>query len=254
MKLAKSCENSLHSHSLALCESSHGAKTVSSAVGASSNYIRWIIDAFYPYFGDTILEVGIGSCDYYSYLPSHLRYVGCDSDGDLIQQASKRYPNLDFVLSDVVSDNFVQTLAGNNFDTILCVSVLGLIPKQEVALANMLSALDPGGHLLLLVPAFECLRTDLDHLSGQLHRYTKKSLSNLFLGLEGEIVKMQYFNCIGALGTLANRTVSHHSLESQRFTLQMKLFDKFLLPISKLLNPISSSFFGQSIIFVVRKF
>jgi 2-polyprenyl-3-methyl-5-hydroxy-6-metoxy-1,4-benzoquinol methylase len=146
----------------------------------------------------------------------------------------------------------VERLGPGSFDTILCVNVLEHVEDDGQALTNMSMLLCDGGHVLLFVPAFPALFTDLDRAGGHLRRYRKSGLRAL-AERAGEVVSLAYFNPIGGLGWWLNRFVRHPTLEANRVRRQVKLFDRYLLPASRALDHVTHPIFGQSVICVVRK-
>ncbi len=133
------------------------------------------------------------------------------------------------------------------------INVLEHIAEDGKAIENLIAALTPGGHLLLNIPAFNFLYNDLDRLAGHIRRYNKRSLEALLKGKRVEIVELYYFNPVGGIGWWANSFKKHHSLNSTAVNNQIKIFEKFILPISRFLTPITAKFFGQSIVCIARR-
>ncbi|MDR1266836.1 MAG: hypothetical protein LBJ70_00390 [Holosporales bacterium] len=67
------------------------------------------------------------------------------------------------------------------------------------------------------------------------------------------MIKMEYFNCIGGLGWYANKYARVASLDDAAVHAQIKIFDNVVLPLSKLLRPITRHIFGQFLVCVLRK-
>jgi SAM-dependent methyltransferase len=229
-----------------------GAATFGSAMEGAHAYNRWIVSAFRPYVGRELLEVGIGHGGFRALLATP-GYVGADIDAELVLHARTVVPNVDLVVADVAAAGFGEALGGRRFDTVLCVNVLEHVREQEAGLANMMAALDPGGHLLLFVPAFKALYNDLDRLAGHLRRYRSAEVRRLLVEAGAEVVMSEYFNPVGGIGWWANRFLSHETLESGSVTGQVRFFDRYVLPISGAINPVTRHFFGQSVIAVARK-
>ena len=225
-----------------------GAETYSSAVGEAVNYTRWVIDAFDGLVGRRILEIGIGHGGYVDHLPTPEAYLGVDIDALSVAQASAARPQYKYLQADVAAPEFSRRLDGQQFDTVLCLNVLEHIEDHRAALTNLLNALRPGGHLLLFVPAFEGLYSPLDRLAGHHRRYTRKALAELIPADLARIVRNEYFNPIGGIGWWANKFVAHKSLNASGVDSQVRLFDRYILPISRCLNPLTRSLFGQSIV------
>jgi hypothetical protein len=78
-------------------------------------------------------------------------------------------------------------------------------------------------------------------------------MERLIGACDAQIVKLCYFNPVGALGWSTNSLTSHRSLNSDAVNKQIELFDKYLVPISRSLDPLTRRFFGQSVTCVVRR-
>lgn len=229
-----------------------GADTYSAAIETADNYTRWILDGFRPWFGRRLLEVGLGHGGYRRFLPPGIDYVGVDLDPDSVAQARARHPGGAYVVGDVTDPALAGRLPPGAIDTVLCVNVLEHIERDADAVGNLLDLLAPGGHLLLLVPAFNTLYSDLDRMAGHLRRYTRADVPRLLAG-RGDLVTSRYFNAVGGLGWWVNRLARHASLNAPAVNGQIALFDRWVVPVARLVDPLVRPWFGQSLICVVRK-
>jgi hypothetical protein len=127
------------------------------------------------------------------------------------------------------------------------------VDEDRAALRNLAGMLAPGGHLLVFVPAFAALYNDLDRLAGHRRRYSKKQMAERIAGAGLAPLVLRYFNPVGGLGWLANRGLRHDSLDAASVNRQIVLFDRYVLPLSRLLDPLTRRWFGQSLIVVARK-
>jgi hypothetical protein len=117
----------------------------------------------------------------------------------------------------------------------------------------MIGILSPTGHILLFVPAFQFLYMELDRLAGHYRRYTVSNLNSLTEKCGGDIVKWSYFNFIGGIGWWVNKFMIHQSLNDHSVNKQIRFFNKVILPISKIIQPLTKKIFGQSLYVVIRK-
>lgn len=226
--------------------------TFSSSMGQAHNYRRWLADSFGPYLGRNLLEVGIGDGGFADLLPQGTRYTGLDIDPELVRLASRELPRHTFLEADVCDRSLTARLGAGAYDTVLCCNVLEHLEDDGLALGNMVDLLAVGGHLLLFVPALPALFNDLDRCAGHLRRYT---LADLPARLPDPVqpLKLHYFNPLGGIGWWLNRWLRHDSLEGAKVERQVLFFDRFVLPLSRLLTPVTRRFFGQSLICVARK-
>ncbi|MBA3857747.1 MAG: hypothetical protein C0507_12640 [Cyanobacteria bacterium PR.3.49] len=232
--------------------SKSGADTFSSAIKSAVNYHRWILDEFRPYIGGRILEVGLGHGNYRPLLPQDATYFGIDIDERCIEQAKASYPGDSFELWDISDSSKVQSFAKRKIDTVICINVLEHILPHKPAFRNLVETLEPGGHLLLFVPAFQALYTSLDELAGHHRRYHLADLREL-TPPNCKIIVNKYFNPIGGLGWWVNGFFKHKSLNDNAVNGQIEVFDKYVLPISRSIDPLVNKVFGQSLLAVVEK-
>jgi SAM-dependent methyltransferase len=230
-----------------------GSDTYSSGISDAKNYMGWIVDTFSPYLRGNIVEVGIGHGYYCSMLGRYGRYVGVDHDATSVAQAAKSFPDHEFRTCDILDRSQVKALFPEGADAIVSINVLEHIEEDGRAVANLVDALKPGGHLLLSVPALMLLYNDMDRLAGHYRRYTVPALRKLLDGTPTEITKLCYFNPIGGLGWWANSLKKYESLDEDGINGQIRLFDRYVVPISRALDPLSRSFFGQSVTCIAQR-
>jgi SAM-dependent methyltransferase len=229
------------------------APTFSGAVADARNYMAWIAATLRPYLGCNVLEVGIGHGSYYEYLGKLGRYQGVDIDPANVEGSRARYPGGDFSIVDVCSDEFRSRFAPGSVDTVVCCNVVEHIEDDNRAITNMANALAPGGHLLILVPALQQLYGDLDRLAGHHRRYDKPMMLRACSEAPIDILELRYFNPIGGLGWWANRFAKYRSLDADAVNAQVRIFERYILPVSRLLDPMTRGFFGQSLICIGRR-
>jgi SAM-dependent methyltransferase len=227
--------------------------SMSSEIGNANNYASWIVEVFRPHMGGRILEVGVGYGNYKALLPASKKHMFVDIDASAIDNAKSKYPDENFLHGNIAEPETVAKLQSEQFDTVICFNVLEHIEDDSQAIGNMLSILQPGGKLLLFVPAFPALYSEMDRFAGHFRRYTSSSLRQAVAVWSGDIVEMSYFNPIGGLGWWLNKFVSHKSLDDASVNRQIILFDKYVLPFSRILNRVTKSLFGQSLVCVIQK-
>ena len=230
-----------------------GLNTMTSSIEHADNYNRWMLQIFSPFIGNDLLEIGTGYGNFRKYLPLLNQYVSIDVDAEVIARAQEMDKNAVYLAVDMADTGTIEKLEKFNFDTILCVNVLEHIKNDEQAIDNMLSLLKSGGHLLLFVPAFPALYSSMDKLAGHYRRYVKKNIRKLMDRPDCHIDRLEYFNPIGGIGWWFNKLLHHDDIDSKGVNMQVKFFDYFLVPISKKVNLVTKSFFGQSLVCVVSK-
>lgn len=230
-----------------------GADTYSSAIADAQNYMDWVIGEFRPYLKGKIVEVGFGHGHYSDKLSTLGDYWGIDLDRDSVAQAKRAMPERNFAVCDILQREQLRSLFPDGVDAVFTINVLEHIEDDAAAIANLVDVLKPGGHLLISVPALMLLYNDLDRLAGHCRRYTTGGLRGLLSSQPVDLLRLSYFNPIGGLGWLANRLKRHNSLNDSAVNGQIALFDKYIVPVSRALDPLSRSFFGQSVTCIARR-
>ena len=229
-----------------------GAHAYSAAIEGADNYTRWILSGFRPYFGRSVLEVGLGHGGYRQFLPPTLAYIGLDIDPESVARARAHNPTDAYLVADATDPELRARLASREIDTVLCVNVLEHIERDQRAVESLLATLVPGGYLLLLVPAFPALYSDLDRMAGHVRRYTLADVPRLVRS-QGVVVRKHYFNAVGGFGWWVNKALRHSSLNSAAVNGQIRFFDRFVVPFARVVDHVTRRFFGQSMICVIRK-
>ncbi len=140
-----------------------------------------------------------------------------------------------------------RTLGGSRqFDTILYIDVLEHIGDDRAELSMAARHLAPGGTIIVLSPAFQSLYSEFDKAIGHVRRYTKETLAAAFPEslCERDIF---YADSVGALLSFANRVFLHSSLPTSR---QIRTWDKWIIPASRIVDPLIGRRFGRSIVAV----
>ena len=230
-----------------------GFATFSPAMEHATHYIAWVLSRFRPFLRGDILEVGLGHGSYQPYLSAYGTYLGVDIDHDAVRRAQARFPQAAFAQADVTAAPLSAQIDERQFDAILCFNVLEHIEDHAAAVRALLGVLRPGGHLLIGVPAGPALFNDLDRLAGHYRRYRRRDLLALVPSDVASLHRLEYFNPIGALGWWANTLISHRALDTPAVSHQVEFFDRYVLPLSRLLNPLTRRFFGQSLLCVAER-
>jgi SAM-dependent methyltransferase len=227
--------------------------TFSAAMLEAEDYNKWILNYYSLFIKNNLLEIGLGHGEFYKYLPRKItNYVGVDIDEKLVDHARSLNPQNQYFQADLSSINFSDSHK-NTFETVVCLNVLEHIENDTLALKNMIDTLTSSGHILLFVPAFQALYTDLDRLAGHYRRYKISDIKALCQRCDGHIVKWSYFNSIGGFGWWLNKFKKHDSLNDNNINWQIRFFNKVILPISKFFQPLTRKFFGQSLYVVIRR-
>ncbi len=139
------------------------------------------------------------------------------------------------------------------YDTILYIDVLEHIEDDRAEMARAAARLKPGGALIVLAPAHPFLYTPFDRAIGHFRRYTRDSLRATLLAIGPpalRVEKLVYLDAAGMLASAANRLLLQSAMPSER---QILTWDRLLVPVSRLIDPILAGRVGKSVLGVWRK-
>jgi SAM-dependent methyltransferase len=238
-------------------ERPEGMATMSPDMPKAKNYYNWIISKFLPYLGDNILDVGGGYGAHLEYiLPEYGRVTSIDLSETSVQFMRERfrnYPDFQAICIDFGQDEALTHLIESKFDTITCLNVLEHIEDDLTVLKDMYAILQAQtGVLLLQVPAHEWLYGTLDIQAGHYRRYSLAYLSDILTKAGFDIVDICYFNSFGALPWFINARVLKSKLEADGVNLQIRLFDRYLVPLLRNVESRIKLPFGQSLMAVAK--
>jgi SAM-dependent methyltransferase len=135
------------------------------------------------------------------------------------------------------------------FDSVLYVDVLEHIERDREELARAAEHVAPGGALVVLVPARPGLFSAFDRALGHFRRYTAESLRAVAPPALAE-AKMIYLDSVGCLASLANRFILK---ESRPGRWQVWTWDRLMVPVSRVVDPLLGHAVGKSLLGVWRR-
>lgn len=216
----------------------------------ATNWKRYFASELRPFVTGRVLDVGCGMGVNANYLvgPSVKSWTFLEPDKRLLDLAPDHVDAPLLAIGELVNGT-TQDLEGRQFDTILYLDVLEHIEQGAAELERAFSLLAPGGHLLVLVPAYQFLYTDFDAEIGHVKRYNKAELASE-LPRDGERLALFYLDSIGLSLSLGNKLMLHQSRPKLS---QIQFWDRFVIPFSKVMDKVLLHRAGRSLIAVVRK-
>lgn len=136
-----------------------------------------------------------------------------------------------------------------SFDSILYVDVLEHIGDDRAEMVQAAALLKPGGHLIVLSPAHQSLYTPFDAAIGHFRRYSRRTLADA-IPRELRQQTLVYMDSVGMLASLANRVLLSQSMPTEG---QILLWDRMLVPLSRLIDPLCAGRLGKSLLGVWRQ-
>jgi SAM-dependent methyltransferase len=215
----------------------------------AQNWKAYMASLLQPWIRGTVLEVGagLGATAQALWHPPATRWVCLEPDPAMATGLQNlRLGGATPV--DVINGTVADLTADQRFETILYIDVLEHIDDDRAELATAAQHLARGGDLVVLSPAFQSLYSEFDRAIGHYRRYTARSLSAVFpSGLRRQT--LQYADCAGAMLSFANRLMLRQSMPTRR---QVRFWDRVVLPVSRLVDPMIGRRFGRSVIAVYR--
>jgi glycosyltransferase involved in cell wall biosynthesis len=169
-------------------------------------YNRFLWDLMQPFIGHRVLEVGAGTGLLTRFLARQERVLATELDPeyvDLLRRTFADKPNVQVRQLDLaqLGDNGIPRRA---FDTVVCSNVLEHIEDDNKALAAIHDVLEPGGRVVLIVPALQSLYGSIDRAIHHYRRYSREEILGKLEGAGLTVEHVSYFNMLGAPGWYLN--------------------------------------------------
>jgi 2-polyprenyl-3-methyl-5-hydroxy-6-metoxy-1,4-benzoquinol methylase len=138
---------------------------------------------------------------------------------------------------------------GERFDAALYIDVLEHIEDDAAELARISNHLNPGGRIVVLSPAHQWLFSPFDAAIGHFRRYRRSDAVRL-TPYGAHLERANYLDSCGLALSLANKLLLRSAMPTQR---QILIWDRFVIPLSRLLDPLLMRALGKTVVFVWRK-
>lgn len=141
-----------------------------------------------------------------------------------------------------------------NFQFIYTSNVLEHIEDDVSVLVNLNGKLEPNGLLLIYVPAFPFLYSEMDEKVGHFRRYTRSDLVQKLSNSRFKIESIYYVDSIGYVASILMKLVGFQKTGNIGGENSLQFYDKYIWPLSKLLDSIGFKYlFGKNIFVVASK-
>jgi SAM-dependent methyltransferase len=150
---------------------------------------------------------------------------------------------------EIVTNTLEGVDSNRKFDAIIYIDVIEHIENDTDELKKASSFLKPGGHLIVLVPAHNYLYSEFDKSIGHFRRYNKKMLIEV-APKELKQIDLKYLDSLGLLASLANKWFLKQDYPELK---QIKFWDNFIIPISKITDILSFYSIGKTVIGIWQK-
>jgi glycosyltransferase involved in cell wall biosynthesis/ubiquinone/menaquinone biosynthesis C-methylase UbiE len=229
---------------------SHAGEETLTTVDALGHYNEWLWKHMRNAVGQRVFEAGCGTGTITRHLAARERLIAADIDHHYVATLQGRYadrPNVQIEWADFASDEW-PSLESERIDTVVCMNVLEHLPDDRAVLERFNDILEPGGRLVLLVPAHQWLYGSMDEALGHYRRYELPALSSLCQSSGFAVEKAEYLNPTGVVGWFLNARFLRRREVPDR---QARLYDA-LFPLLVHAQDLGLQF-GLSILVIARK-
>jgi SAM-dependent methyltransferase len=213
----------------------------------AANWKAYLARQLEPFIVGDVLEVGagMGANTALFLTPAVDRWTCLEPDGRLASRIDRGFDSRVDVRCGILSD-----LEENvTFDVIMYIDVLEHIEDDAGELAAAAARLRPGGHLIVLSPAHPWLFSPFDAAIGHWRRYTRRGLRGL--GPTGcRPVRLRMLDAVGLLASVANKLLLRSAMPTAG---QIALWDRGMVPVSRLVDPLLGHRVGKSVLAVWRR-
>lgn len=212
---------------------------------------RYFASFIKPYLTGTVIEPGAGTGGTTLLLNdgSPSSWVLLEPDKKMAATLEKKMEYHQLMANCKVIHGTIAQLSGSTADTIIYIDVLEHIEYDKEELEKAVTLLKPGGHLVILSPAFQSLYSPFDKAIGHYRRYTKATLKKVIPATMVQ-VQLRYLDTTGYFMSLTNRLLLKQTYPTPK---QVEIWDNYFIPISRIMDRILNYSFGRSILGAWRK-
>jgi SAM-dependent methyltransferase len=231
-------------------ENSAGFETLTPAMADVQKYFDWIYAQIAPHLGRRVLEVGPGFGNLAERIVASGRdYFSIDLDQEVIRLVASRLrlPLDRCKVGDITEQALDETVLRWSPDTLVSMNVLEHV-KEDRAHLKALFRFSSLRKMILFVPALPILYGTFDRQAGHFRRYLKNELQMMLEELGASNIQIHYFNFVGALAWWVSGRFFHCRLNSERTNHSVVFYDRWVIPLARLIDPVFRRLGGQSLI------
>jgi SAM-dependent methyltransferase len=215
---------------------------------AAVNYRERLVGLAGRFLGDNALEIGSGNGDYAaSFAARGHHLVASEALPERVEQLRSRFAREALV---TVRELTLPAEEVGEYSAVIAYNVLEHIEDDTAALASMGALCRPGGHVIVLVPAFDFAMSSFDRRLGHFRRYRRSELEAKLQAAGLEPLGVRYVNCVGLLAWTVMVRLLH---QVPRDTALLRWYDRHVLPLVARLEARVELPFGQSVFAVATR-
>ena len=145
----------------------------------------------------------------------------------------------------------LEEIPDGSVDYAYTLNVLEHIEDDRKAIADLYRCLKPGGRILVYVPAFQILFSQMDDHVGHFRRYRRKPLIQVLRSVGFDVSQGRYVDSLGFLATLVYKLVGDRSGSVSPGS--VAFYDSLIFPLSRVIDFLSVGSFGKNLAIVATK-
>jgi SAM-dependent methyltransferase len=205
-----------------------------------------------PHLGTRVLEVGSGTGTLTQWIAGRDRVAAVEVEPDYACHLRERFaghPNIEVFEGSATDAELMRRAARGGIDSAMSFNVLEHIPDDAAVFRIVHDLLPRGGRFVCFVPAHPVLYGALDRTLGHVRRYTRRELTAKVTRAGFAVVDCYHVNLIGSLlWLLSGRVLRRAGVPGGSSSI--RLYDRFLTPLSRALESRAHPPFGQSLVAV----
>jgi hypothetical protein len=211
------------------------------------HYRRWLADLARPHLGAHPIEVGSGIGDYATeWLPQVQRFTATEADENRLVMLKERFagdPKVEVRAMMLPHDEQGAHTAA------VGLNVMEHVEDDVAGFRSLANLVQPGGAVVVVVPAFPSAMSRFDRSIGHFRRYTVRSAREAMQGAGLRVEHVRYVNPLGLLNWYV--AVKLLGLVPKNGAL-LRAYDRLAVPPSRWLETHIRPAFGQSVFAVGR--
>ena len=192
----------------------------------TGNYHDWLVELVRPHLGNRILEVGAGHGTMTARLAEFGSVLAVEPSERAAGKLQERFAGDDRVR--VCAGTSSQIGSEETFDSAVIVNVLEHISDDVDELRILRTRLDPGGKLVIFVPANPALYSEYDAAIGHHRRYRRSELATKVAEAGFEIDDLRWVNGPGSVAWFVTARLMGQSSPEGGLA---RIYDRFVVPI-----------------------
>jgi len=216
------------------------------------NWKKYFSSLVTPLLKGRVLEMGagIGATTLLLNDGTTREWLLVEPDSTMCEALREKVNNAVLPSNCIVKEGTIKTLDPSElFDAIIYIDVLEHIENDREELDNAAMHLRPGGHVIVLAPAFQSLFSPFDKAIGHYRRYDKNMLKKL-TPISLVLRRCHYLDTVGYFASLANKALLRKSYPTKQ---QVLMWDRLMVPVSRITDRLFFYSFGKSILAVWKK-